>query len=117
MTISNEFLDELLTNCARPEDLLGEAGLMKELKLQLMERSLGLQHWFAKRRDSHGSARFASAGERAAYQTDTGLLIGRDRSTGKLLRYDGPVHLLTLAPTRSGEWTKHGGHLRRCGPC
>ena len=27
MTISNELLDELLKGCARPEDLLGEAGL------------------------------------------------------------------------------------------
>jgi putative transposase len=41
MTISNDLLDELLKGCARPEDLLGEAGLMKELKLRLMERMLG----------------------------------------------------------------------------
>ena len=41
MTISNELLDELLKGCARPEDLLGEAGLMKELKLRLIERMLG----------------------------------------------------------------------------
>ena len=41
MTISNEQLDELLKGCARPEDLLGEAGLMKELNLQLMERMAG----------------------------------------------------------------------------
>ena len=41
MTISNELLDELLKGCSRPEDLLGEAGLMKELKLRLMERMLG----------------------------------------------------------------------------
>ena len=31
MTISNEVLDELLKGCKRPEDLLGDAGLMKEL--------------------------------------------------------------------------------------
>ena len=41
MTISNALLDELLQGCARPEDLPGEAGLMKELKLRLMERMLG----------------------------------------------------------------------------
>ena len=29
MTISNELLDELLKGVERPEDLLGEAGLMK----------------------------------------------------------------------------------------
>jgi len=35
MTISNELLDELLKGCERPEDLLGDAGLMKELKIRL----------------------------------------------------------------------------------
>jgi hypothetical protein len=39
MTISKE----LLKGCARPEDLLGEAGLMKELKIKLMERMLGAE--------------------------------------------------------------------------
>lgn len=41
MTISNELADELLKGCKRPEDLLGDAGLMKELKIRLMERMLG----------------------------------------------------------------------------
>ncbi len=56
--------------------------------------------------DSHGSARFATKKERAALQDEaasSGLLIGRDVETGKLLRYSGPAHLLTLAPTRSGK--------------
>ena len=43
MTISQELLDELLKDCERPEDLLGEAGLMKELKIKLMERMLGAE--------------------------------------------------------------------------
>jgi len=33
MTISKELLDELLKDCERPEDLLGETGLMKEPKV------------------------------------------------------------------------------------
>jgi hypothetical protein len=41
MTISKEILDELLKGVERPEDLLGDAGLMKELKIKLMERMLG----------------------------------------------------------------------------
>src|SRR5690606_24500790 len=41
MTISKELLDELLKGCERPEDLLGDAGLMRELKIKLMERMLG----------------------------------------------------------------------------
>jgi len=43
MTISKEILDELLKGVERPEDLLGEAGLMKELKIKLMERMLGAE--------------------------------------------------------------------------
>ncbi|WP_347265660.1 transposase [Paracoccus sp. (in: a-proteobacteria)] len=43
MTISNELLEELLKGCTRPEDLLGDAGLVKELKVRLMERMLGAE--------------------------------------------------------------------------
>ena len=43
MTISKEMLDELLRGCERPEDLLGDAGLLKELKIKLMERMLGAE--------------------------------------------------------------------------
>jgi putative transposase len=43
MTISKELLDELLKGCEWPEDLLGDAGLMKELKIKLMERMLGAE--------------------------------------------------------------------------
>ena len=52
---------------------------------------------------SHGSARFSSKAERAALQRGDGLLIGRDAETNRLLRYDGPAHLITLAPTRAGK--------------
>lgn len=41
MSISKEILDELLKGVERPEDLLGDAGVMKELKITLMERMLG----------------------------------------------------------------------------
>lgn len=54
--------------------------------------------------DTHGSARFATNQEIAPLvQSQTGLLIGRDKGSGKLLRYDGPAHLLTMAPTRTGK--------------
>ncbi|MDF1778182.1 MAG: hypothetical protein P1V13_19295 [Rhizobiaceae bacterium] len=43
MTISKELLDELLKGCERPEGLLGDAGLMKELKIKLMERIPGAE--------------------------------------------------------------------------
>jgi len=43
MTISKELLDELLSGVELPEDLLGDKGLMKELKVRLMERMLGAE--------------------------------------------------------------------------
>ena len=50
-----------------------------------------------------GSARFGSRRDVKALATNGGdLLIGRGRN-GKLLRYDGPAHLLTIAPARSGK--------------
>ena len=53
--------------------------------------------------DTHGSARFASDRETRPLAQGDGLLIGRDRKSGKLLRYAGPAHLLTIAPTRTGK--------------
>lgn len=50
-----------------------------------------------------GSARFGSKGDVDALATNGGdLIVGRS-GDGKLLRYDGPAHLLTIAPTRSGK--------------
>ena len=39
--IDTGILDELLKGCERPEDLLGDGGLMKDLKRALMQRMLG----------------------------------------------------------------------------
>ena len=51
-----------------------------------------------------GSAQFGSRADVKALATNDGdLLIGRTARTGQLLRYDGPAHLLTIAPTRSGK--------------
>ncbi|MBK9009880.1 type IV secretory system conjugative DNA transfer family protein [Novosphingobium sp.] len=52
---------------------------------------------------THGSARFATDREARPLAQSEGLLIGRDRKSGKLLRYAGPSHLLTIAPTRTGK--------------
>lgn len=54
--------------------------------------------------DTHGSARFAARKEvQPLAKAETGLLIGRDPENGALLRYDGPSHLITMAPTRAGK--------------
>ena len=43
MTISKEVLDELLNGVKNADDLLGDQGMMKELKVRLMERMLGAE--------------------------------------------------------------------------
>ena len=43
MTISKEVLDELLSGVENADDLLGDQGLMKELKVRLTERMLGAE--------------------------------------------------------------------------
>jgi len=63
----------------------------------------GADDFFGLTGDSHGSARFASRKELRKFQGGDGLLIGRNPGTGRLLRYDGPAHLITLAPTRAGK--------------
>ena len=56
--------------------------------------------------DVFGSARFMTADRIRSLLVDkpNGLIVGReDRERGRLLRYIGEAHLLTLAPTRSGK--------------
>ena len=40
MTVSNELIDQLLTSYKKPEDLIGENGLLKQLTKCLVERAL-----------------------------------------------------------------------------
>lgn len=75
---------------------------------QYWRMASGADAFFGMTGDSHGSARFANRKElkkleRGKGQEDRGLLIGRNPHTGRLLRYDGPAHLITLAPTRAGK--------------
>jgi len=55
--------------------------------------------------DVMGSARWATRRETASLAVQPGgLLIGREPTRpGRLLRYAGQVHLLTIAPTRAGK--------------
>jgi len=63
-----------------------------------------LLHFGNVQADTHGSARFATDKEVAPLtRSGTGLLIGRDPKSKSLMRYDGPAHLLTMAPTRTGK--------------
>ena len=76
------------------------------LAFHLWAERTGVSLWFrGKPEDTHGSARFAEGPEIAELRRapEGSLLIGRDPASGDALRYDGPAHLLTLAPTRSGK--------------
>jgi len=55
--------------------------------------------------DVHGSAQWATDRQvRAALGQGDGLIVGREpKRGGQLLRYGGPAHLVTIAPTRSGK--------------
>ena len=65
--------------------------------------SIYLKVRFSRPDDTLGSAKFGSRADVNALAKNKGdLLIGRD-TFGRMLRYDGPAHLLTIAPTRSGK--------------
>ncbi|MGR3366713.1 type IV secretory system conjugative DNA transfer family protein [Sagittula sp.] len=75
---------------------------------QYWRMASGADAYFGLTGDSHGSARFANRKELKKLEwgkghEDAGLLIGRNPHTGRLLHYDGPAHLITLAPTRAGK--------------
>eukprot|EP01039_Chlorochromonas_danica_P014258 gene14258-16620_t len=70
----------------------------------------GLVRWLGKQGTSaastvHGSAHFAGAAQvKNSLGGAAGLVVGREnRKGGQLLRYAGPAHLITIAPTRSGK--------------
>ncbi|TAY09262.1 type IV secretory system conjugative DNA transfer family protein (plasmid) [Rhizobium ruizarguesonis] len=73
------------------------------LLIRLLSTPL-ITHFGSAADDTHGSARFAGRREIAPLtKAGSGLLIGRAPGSARLLRYDGPAHLLTMAPTRSGK--------------
>jgi type IV secretion system protein VirD4 len=84
-------------------------GLQGTIKLigELGGAGLGVLRWSrraaALTSDVHGTARFGRDDEaRRELGGAEGLLVGR-AATGWLMRYAGPAHLLTIAPTRSGK--------------
>jgi type IV secretion system protein VirD4 len=89
---------------------IANAGLLIVLAITLLVTMVWaltrplLKHFGDRESSTHGTARFATEKETARLaQNRHGLLLGRDLNSGKLLRYAGPAHLLTMAPTRSGK--------------
>lgn len=88
MAIKRELLDELLKNYEKPEDLLGEGGLLKELKKALIERALEgelTHHLGYPKHDpgGHGSGNSRNGKGKKNVKTDDGLIdigVPRDRN-------------------------------------
>ncbi len=62
--IKPELLDALLTGVSSPDDLMGDAGLFRQLKKALMERALGgelTHHLGYEKNDPRGAAAATAA--------------------------------------------------------
>jgi putative transposase len=87
MDIRDEVLDELLSGYEKPEDLLGDNGLLKRLKKALIERALGAKlttHLGYEKGDpaGRGSGNIRNGYSKKTLKTDVGNLeieVPRDR--------------------------------------
>ena len=82
----DDLLDELLEDCHSPEDILGESGLMKQIKKRLVERALAgeLNHHLKSEASTEASAQNSRNGSsKKTIQSEDGelaLSIPRDRN-------------------------------------
>lgn len=83
----DDLLDELLEDCHSPEDILGETGLMKQLKKRLIERALAGELTYHLKReasDKDTSPNSHNGSSKKTVQSDDGeleLSIPRDRNS------------------------------------
>lgn len=82
-----ELLDELLQECKSPEDILGEGGLMKQLKKRLVERALAGElngHLKSEAADDTAAPNSRNGSSKKTVQSEDGALelsIPRDRTS------------------------------------
>ena len=89
MAISEEVLDKLLENYRKPEDILGENGLLKQLTKGLLERALGAELTTHVGYEKHDRAGYRSGNSRngsskKTIKADSGeieLAVPRDRQS------------------------------------
>jgi putative transposase len=87
-TIKPEILDELLAGVSRPEELMGDGGLFRQLKKALMERALGGELTHHLGYEKHDPAGRGSGNSRNGHSSKTvltedgelDLVIPRDRA-------------------------------------
>jgi putative transposase len=70
-TIKKEWLDELLKDCQKPEDLLGEQGLLKRLTKALLERVLETELTHHVGYEKHDPAGYGSGNSRNGWSEKT----------------------------------------------
>ena len=80
---ADELLDELLSECQSPEEILGESGLLKELSKRLVERALAgeLSHHLKQACEAENSRNGHSAKTVQSEQGEMELAIPRDRAS------------------------------------
>ena len=82
----DDLLDELLEDCHSPEDILGESGLMKQIKKRLIERALAGElnhHLRSDGSDEEAAANSRNGSSKKTIQSEDGeldLSIPRDRN-------------------------------------
>ena len=82
----DDLLDELLEDCHSPEDILGESGLMKQIKKRLVERALAGElngHLKSEASDEEVAANSRNGSSKKTIQSEEGeleLSIPRDRN-------------------------------------
>src|SRR5215467_3622601 len=99
MAIDKKPIDQLLTDYKKPEDIIGENGLLKQLTKAVLERALGAEmtehlgadaHRRSSRQPHRGATALESRRQRAAHQRNPSL-----REDGACAYADLP-HIATL---------------------
>ena len=109
----DDLLDELLEDCATPEDILGKSGLMSQIKKRLVERALAgeLNHHLSTEGSDVGSPLNSRNGSsKKTFQSTDGeleLSMPRDRK-GSFEPILVPKHQRRLQASMRRSWTSGG---------
>lgn len=114
MTISKELLDELPSGVERPEDLLGDKGLMKKLEVRLMERMLGAELTEHLGHEPHGEPDSQQTNRRNGTTRKT--LKGNDGAVPIDMPRDRPSHACEHALPGNGRQFRTGTDPERPDP-
>ena len=114
MTITNELIDSLLADYKKPEDLIGENGLLKQLTKRLVERALE-----AEMAQHLGHAKNESVTSIPVGTLETAKARRRSRANLANCRSKFPAIVMPVSSRKSSPSTKPAGLVltRRFCPC